>query len=148
MRRLLRHWHLAETRRNKGVRGGEKTRSAGSQEEGGEQTPKKLVTTLESLETAASRGAGTSVIRRTKVTCAQCGNAQSTNSGRAPPSGDCEGRGLVPNAASIRPVAGHAGGQQQRRHRLVEEEVVVNELLLLRLGHALERIVPARQVAI
>lgn len=53
------------------------------------------------------------------------------------------GRALVPYTASIRPVAGHAGGQQQRRHRLIEEEVIVDELLLLRFGHALERVVLA-----
>lgn len=50
---------------------------------------------------------------------------------------------LIPYATSIRPVTGHARGQQQRGHRLVEEEVIVDELLLLRFGHTLERVIPA-----
>lgn len=109
--------------------------------------PKRQVTALESLETAASRSAGISHTCGTKVTCAEGWDRVTPrgpgSSGRAPPSGDREEGGLVPYAASIRPVAGHAGGQQQGRHGLVEEEVVVDELLLLRFGHALERVIPA-----
>lgn len=62
--------------------------------------------------------------------------------------GPARGVGHAPDATGIGPVAGHAGGQQQGRHGLVEEEVVVDELLLLCLGHALERVVPAGQVAV
>ena len=50
---------------------------------------------------------------------------------------------VVPNAAGVRPVAGHPGARQQRRHGLVEEEVVSNKLLLLFVGHSTQRIVLA-----
>lgn len=56
--------------------------------------------------------------------------------------------GHAPNTAGVRPVSGHARGQQQGRHGLIEEEVVVDELLLLRLGHALEGVVAAGQVPV
>lgn len=137
VRRLLRHWHLAESRRGMGVRRENKKR----------RLPRDGSPPLESLETAASRSAGISHTCGTKVTCAEGWDRVTPrgtgSSGRAPPSGDREEGGLVPYAASIRPVAGHAGGQQQGRHGLVEEEVVVDELLLLRFGHALERVIPA-----
>ena len=53
---------------------------------------------------------------------------------------------VVPDAAGVRPVVDRSRGQEQGRHGLMEEEVVVDELLLLLLGHALERAVPAGQV--
>lgn len=111
--------------------------------------PERLVTTLKSLETAASRSAGSLTHLRDqghlREGLGQGDSAHGTrSSGRAPPSGGgLRGGELVPYTASIRPVAGHAGGQQQRRHRLIEEEVIVDELLLLRFGHALERVVLA-----
>lgn len=55
---------------------------------------------------------------------------------------------VMPDAAGVGPVAGHARGQQQGRHGLIEKEVVVDKLLLLRLRHAFERIVPPRQVTV
>lgn len=61
---------------------------------------------------------------------------------------DGDGEGHAPDAAGVGPVPGHARGQQQRRHGLVEEEVVIDELLLLRVRHALERVVLAGQVAV
>lgn len=51
------------------------------------------------------------------------------------------GQGVSPDATGVGPVAGHAGSQQQWGHRLVKQEVVVDELLLLLLRHALQRVV-------
>lgn len=89
-------------------------------------------------------------------------SSSSSPRGAPPPRGGREGKrrqrggrtpregaeGHAPDTAGVGPVAGHARGQQQGRHGLVEEEVVVDELLLLRLRHTLERVVPARQVAV
>lgn len=61
---------------------------------------------------------------------------------------DGEGRGHAPDAAGVRPIPGHTRGQQQGRHGLVEEEMVIDKLLLLRVRHALECVVPASQVAV
>lgn len=55
--------------------------------------------------------------------------------------------GTSPDATGVGPVPGHARGQQQWGHGLVEQEVIVNELLLLLLGHALQRIVLPLELA-
>ena len=51
------------------------------------------------------------------------------------------GQGASPDAAGIGPVSGHSRSQQQWGHGLVEQEVVIDELLLLLLRHALQRVV-------
>jgi len=49
--------------------------------------------------------------------------------------------GIVPDTAGVGPVAGHTGAGEKGRDRLVEEKVVVDELVLLGVGHLLERVV-------
>ena len=84
--------------------------------------------------------------------CEEAGSTKPTRGARRrpPPSGtERAGAGAYsPDAAGIGPVAGHARGQQQGRHGLIEKEVVVDKLLLLRLRHAFERIVPPSQVTV
>ena len=50
---------------------------------------------------------------------------------------------VVPDAARVRPIPGHAGSQQERGDRLVEQEMVVDQLFLLLVSHVLERVVLA-----
>lgn len=48
---------------------------------------------------------------------------------------------LSPDASAIGPVAGHTSAGQQGGHRLVKQEVVSDQLLLLCIGHACQRVV-------
>merc|ERR1712088_421738 len=53
---------------------------------------------------------------------------------------------VVPDAALVGPVAGHAGAGEKGRHWLVEEEVLLDEGVLLILAHAGEAVVLALHV--
>lgn len=53
-----------------------------------------------------------------------------------------------PDAPAVIPVAGHAGARQQRRHGLVKQEVVGDQLLLLGVGHAVQGVVLALELAL
>ena len=54
---------------------------------------------------------------------------------------------VVPDAARVRPIPGHAGSQQERGDRFVEQEMVVDQLFLLLVRHVLERVVLACEIA-
>ena len=53
---------------------------------------------------------------------------------------------VVPDTASIRPVACHSSAREQWRDGLVEQEVIINQLGLLRVSHVLESVVLPFQV--
>lgn len=48
---------------------------------------------------------------------------------------------LSPDASAIGPVAGHTSAGQQGGYGLVKQEVVSDQLLLLCIGHAGQRVV-------
>lgn len=53
-----------------------------------------------------------------------------------------------PDASGIRPVTGHTSSQQQGGDGLVKQEVVSDQLLLLSIGHVLQRVVLALELAV
>ena len=53
-----------------------------------------------------------------------------------------------PDPSGVGPVAGHPGARQERRDGLVKQEVVGNQLLLLGIGHGLQRVVLALELPV
>jgi len=53
-----------------------------------------------------------------------------------------------PDASAVGPVTGHSGAGQQGGHGLVKQEVISDQLLLLGVGHAVQRVVLSLELTV